>query len=74
MSTPWHDAMWWPDADGKHAWLSHDCKDQRETSMLPWPKWKITDSGIWPSVQCDACGMHVVLSNTFMGKRQGDHA
>jgi hypothetical protein len=65
VTTPWHNATWWLDEDGKHVWQSHDCVKGRVTSMLPWSKWSMKDGTVTPSVVCELCGMHVILTDAF---------
>jgi len=58
MSGGFLTAKTWLDDDGRHVWLSHDCKDGQETTMLPYPRWKAVDGKVQPSIMCNDCGLH----------------
>lgn len=48
----------WPDEDGVHVWVAHDCVAGRDVSMLPNFAWRPGDGQAEPSFSCDACGIH----------------
>lgn len=50
----------WPDPDGVHVWMAHDCVNGRDISMLPNPPWSpnADGDGVTPSIDCTACGTH----------------
>jgi len=50
----------WMDHDNQHVWTSHDCVNERVTTMLPWPKWRRVDNVISPSIDCKKCGAHYI--------------
>lgn len=58
----WLTANAWPDEDGRHYWLRHECmNDEVVETMLP-TIWKHDGSGhLTPSVHCTACGMHTFV-------------
>lgn len=51
----------WPDGDGKHVWVAHDCVNGRDISMLPYPQWRIGDGKVEPSFSHDVCGIHAFI-------------
>lgn len=58
---------WWMDGEG-HPWVWHDCVslEHGETDSLEWrlpPPWHLNEEGgISPSLNCQRCGKHVILS------------
>lgn len=49
----------WLDADGKHVWQSHECKDGKTVeSVLPNPPWHILGKKVEPSINCSVCDLH----------------
>lgn len=46
------------DEDGIHVWLHHDCVGGRESTMLPFPTWRVMEGRVEPSINCLKCGLH----------------
>jgi hypothetical protein len=53
----------WPDPDGEHVWIAHDCIDRRDASKMPNYNWRLSADGktVVPSFSCSACGFHAVI-------------
>ena len=71
MTTPWRNAVWWPDPDdetGQRACQAHDCLEGRVASKLPKPRWKIEGDEVKPSLHCLKCALHVQLTAAFRGE------
>ena len=54
---------WWTDEEG-HPWVWHRCKsDGHEDSWRLPPPWALNDlGGLSPSLSCQRCGAHTILT------------
>ena len=58
------DYQCWPDADGKHAWLRHKCRNGYDLMMIPEGPWHFDGQQVAPSINCGDCGFHMFVQKT----------
>lgn len=72
MSVTWLYFRWWTDADGR-VWIWHDCAGVERVEPLETSTWHVNaGGGVEPSVNCTACGKHVVLTSSDRGTPPDD--